>query len=640
MLNAIRTAAANWLGRLVLVVVMGLLIVSFAIWGIGDIFRGNISRNVATVGDAVISADAYRAAFNEELRRIQQRVRRPVTTEDARAFGLDRQVLNRMIDESAMNQAASKLGLAIDQAAIVKAVTEADVFRRNGQFDRGAFSEILQQNGLSEPQFFRQQGELMLRQQLANGLVGGFAWPETFGKALHQYENEARDLEVIAIPAEKAGEIEAPDDQTLRSFHAERKGEFRTVETRKATILATSPTQFAGDVVLSEADLKAYYDRVVAAGRFGTPEKRKVDRVLFDTEADAKAAAERLAGGLSWEALLTERKLSAADVDLGLKTRSQIADKALGDAIFALAPNAISAPVKDVFGYVLLRLVAVEPAKVTPFSEVRAQIEGEARLDAISRNPAVRAKLEGVYRQVEDQRIAGKSLAEAAKVAGLVPVVIESLDKQGQDGAGKPLSIAGGMETVNAIFASDIGLDNEPIQQKDGGYVWLEVNGIEPAREKTFDEVKDDVRTRYVADQRSKTLGELATKLVADIAGGKSMQAVAAELGVPVQTFSAIKRNSREPVLGQNGVTRAFAGTLGTAVSALAPDGVGRLLIRPVSASLLPFDAASAEAGGWPRQIGQAMAEDLIAQYVAALRKGQGASVNQAILNQALGQTN
>lgn len=637
MLGAIRTAASNWLGRVVLIVVMGLLIVSFAIWGIGDIFRGGVARNVARVGTDNITADQFRTNFNDELRRIQQRVRRPVTTEDARAFGLDREVLNRMIDESVLNQKAQRLGLALDQQAVVKAVMEAEIFRTNGQFDRQRFADVLQQNGLAEGQFFAQQSQLMLRQQIGAALVGGYRWPETLGRAVHQYREEARDLEVIAIPADKAAEPPAPTDAELQAFHAERKAEFRTIETRKATVLAVATAQFAGSVTITDDTIRAFYERGLAAGRFGTPERRRAWRILFETEAAAKAAAERLASGTTIEALLAEKKLTVADVDLGLKTRSELTDRAVAEAVFGLAENAVSAPVKDPFGYVLLRLVAVEAARATPFEQVRNQIAGEARLDAIARDPSVKTQVEAAYRKVEDQRIAGKSLAEAAQIAGLTPVVIEKLDRQGQDGAGNRLSIAGGADTVTAIFASDIGLDNEPLQQRDGGYVWFEVNGVEPAREKSFDEVKDEVRARFIAGEKARSLAERATALVKRLEEGATMQAIAGEVGASVQIFSGIKRSGREDALGQNGVDRAFAGNLGKAVSAVAPDGVGRLIIRPTQASLLPYDPAADERAGLARQIAQNMSEDIVAQYVAGMRKEIGVSINQTLLNQALG---
>ncbi|MCZ8374392.1 MAG: SurA N-terminal domain-containing protein [Beijerinckiaceae bacterium] len=640
MLTAIRSASSKWLGRLVLTVIMGFLIVSFAIWGIGDIFRGGVNRTVAKVGSSTISADEFRAAYNTELQRIQRQVRRVVTSEEARAFGLDRGLLNRQIDELALTEQARKLGLAVDQLTVMRSITEAPEFKTGGIFDRARLADALSQAGLSEQAFVQRQTDLLLRQQIFNGLAGGMAGTQALGKAVHQFRNEERNLDVILVPVDKVPAAAEPDEAALKAFFEERKAEFRTVETRKVSIIQVQPADFAASLVITEADLRAYYDRQVLAGRFGSPERRQAQRVLFDSEDEAKAAAAKLAGGLTFEALLAERKLTEADVDLGLKTSAELTDAALRDAVFKTAEGQISAPVKDPFGFVLVRVLKVEPARVTPFEAVRGQIEGDARMDKLQSDPTIKAQVDGLFRKIEDQRIAGKSLAEAAQAASARLVTLAALDRQGNDGNGNRVMVPGGTETINAVFASDIGLDNEPLQGRDGGYTWYEVNAVEPARDKTFDEVKDQVRTRLLADRRDKALAEFMTGLVKRVEDGVTLSAISQELGLPVQRFAAIRRNAREATLGAAGVERAFAGPVGKPVSALAGDGTSRALIVPVDATLLAHDPAQDVASGLDRQISTGMAEDLMAQYIAALRKSVGVSINQTVLNQALGQTN
>lgn len=640
MLNAIRTASSKWLGRLVLTVIMGFLIISFAIWGIGDIFRGGVNRTVATVGSSSISAEEFRAGYNAELQRIQRQVRRVVTSDEARAFGLDRELLNRQIDEVALTAQAKKLGLAVDQLTVMRSITEAPEFKSNGVFDRARLADALAQAGLSEQAFLQKQADLVLRQQLFNGLAGGMPGAKALGKAIHQFRNEERNLDVIIVPVDKVPPAAEPDEAALKAFFDERKAEFRTVETRKVSVIQVQPVDFAAGLVVTEADLRAFYDRQLAAGRFGSPERRQAQRVLFDTEDEAKAAAAKLAAGTTFDALLTERKLAPADVDLGLKTAAEIADPALRAAIFATPEGQVSAPVKDPFGFVLVRVAKIEAARVTPFEMVRNQIEGDARMDKLQRDPSIKGQVDGLFRKIEDQRIAGKSLAEAAQASGAKLVTIPAVDKQGTDGNGNRVAVPGGTETINAVFASDIGLDNEPLQGRDGGFTWFEVNAVEPARDKSFDEVKDQVKTRLLADRRDKALAELMTGLVKKVEGGATMASVAQELSLSVQRFTGIRRNGREPVLGQAGVDRAFAGAVGKPVTALAGDGVSRALIVPVEATLLAYDPAQDEASGIDRQIATGLAEDIMAQYTASLRKSLGVTINQSVLNQALGQTN
>src|SRR5271157_3757400 len=104
MLESIRNAAQGVVGKAVMTVVMGLIIVSFVIWGVGDMLRGFTSSTVATVGGAKVSEQEYRWTFQRTLQQYQRRLRQPLTNEQARAMGLDRQILQRLISETALDE--------------------------------------------------------------------------------------------------------------------------------------------------------------------------------------------------------------------------------------------------------------------------------------------------------------------------------------------------------------------------------------------------------------------------------------------------------------------------------------------------------------------------------------------------------
>ncbi len=118
MLELIRTATQGFVGKAIMTVVMGLIIVSFVIWGVGDMLRGFTSSTVASVGGAKISAQEFHYDYQRTLQQYQRRLRQPFTNEQARAIGLDRQVLQRLLSEAAIDEEARKLGLDISQDAL------------------------------------------------------------------------------------------------------------------------------------------------------------------------------------------------------------------------------------------------------------------------------------------------------------------------------------------------------------------------------------------------------------------------------------------------------------------------------------------------------------------------------------------
>src|ERR1700730_10779405 len=111
MLRGLRKASSNWLGETIMAVVMGVLIVSFGIWGIADIFRGFGQSTLAKVGGTEISAEQFRQIYMDKLQQLGRQFGRPLTSEQARAFGLDRQVLQQTIAEAALDEEARRMGL-------------------------------------------------------------------------------------------------------------------------------------------------------------------------------------------------------------------------------------------------------------------------------------------------------------------------------------------------------------------------------------------------------------------------------------------------------------------------------------------------------------------------------------------------
>jgi peptidyl-prolyl cis-trans isomerase D len=164
MMKGLRTAGQTWLGKAVVAVLFGFLIVSFAIWGINDIFRGAQRITLAKVGDAEITAEQFRSNYQAELQQLIRRTRQSITPQQARAMGLDSQILSRMVTEATLDQKARDLGLRVSDQLVVRSVTEEPSFKGpNGQFDRARFDLYLGERGLSEANFVREHHGALLR---------------------------------------------------------------------------------------------------------------------------------------------------------------------------------------------------------------------------------------------------------------------------------------------------------------------------------------------------------------------------------------------------------------------------------------------------------------------------------------------
>jgi peptidyl-prolyl cis-trans isomerase D len=630
MLQGLRNASQSWYGRAMLAVVMGFIVVSFAIWGIGDIFRGFGSSKLAQVGSIDISTQDYRAAYQNELQRLQRQARRAITNEEARAIGLDREVLSRLVTQAALDQKARQLGLAMAEEDLAKAILNDPSFKGpNGQFDRARFANALRDFGYSERTFANERRQDYLRQQIVQAVAGNLVVPEAMLEAINRYRNETRSVDYVVLPPSAAGEIAAPSQDILQKYFDERKQTFRAPEYRRLATLAVTPSTAVNPESISDTDAQKLYEEVKAA-RFSTPERRNIQQITFPDEAAAAEANAKIKAGASFESIAADRKVTEKDIDLGLLQKSDIADQALAAAAFALSEGTVSEPVKTAFGVALLHVTKIEPGSSKPFAEVSADLKRELATQR------ARSEVQKLHDAIEDQRSAGKSLAEAAKAVGLDVRTIDAVDSAGRDKDGKPVEgLVAGPDLLKAAFASDIGVDNDTVNTPDGGYVWFEVAGIDPAHERKLEEVKSEVEAAWRNDETQRILSQKATDMVKALQGGGDFAALASAASLQLQHSNDVKRSGAAGFT-PGAIVQIFnvpAGGTGQA----AAEGNSRLVFHVLDSVVQPYDPDKPDSKQIAEQLKSGLAEDLISEYVRRLQNDFGVSVNPGALQAATG---
>ena len=632
MMDGFRKATKSFFGRIVITVMFGFLIFSFALWGIGDIFRGYGLRTVATVGSTEIDAQAYHAAFQTEVQSMSRRYGQTITTEQAVAAGVDREVLGRLVAEAALDDKAHQMKLGISDEAIVKKLLTTPAFLgANGQFDKARFNEALRQAGYTEPGFMAEQHRLDVRQQIIQSISGLPYAPALISDAMRVYANEERAIEYISFGKEQLAPAATPNDETLAKFFEENKSAFRAPDYRKIAYVSLSPAELVNPDTISEADAKAKYNTDVAT-RYTLPEKRAVRQLVFQNEADAKAASDRIKGGTDFDAVVAEKQLKPADTDLGLVEKTKILDPAVADAAFSLAPNGVSDVVKGKFGFILVTIGEIKPAEVRTLESALPEIRAAL---AIARGKDM---IRDLHDKIEDQRASAKPLLEIAKDLSLKIITLDMADRSGRtpDGAvieGVPEHDA----LLNAAFSSDIGVDNEAIATRMGGYVWFDVLGITPARDRPLTEVKDKVIAAWQDDDINGRLASKAAELVVTLSSGKTVQDIASSLGVEVKNAFNLKRNSKNADFSQGVINQVFGVPEGGAAFAVGRTPLERVILRVTKAEVVSSPTALAEAGKLTSEVKLSLSDDYANAYVGQTQKELGVTVNDKVIGLALG---
>ncbi|HTV27763.1 MAG TPA: SurA N-terminal domain-containing protein [Xanthobacteraceae bacterium] len=629
MLRGIRKASSNWLGRAVMGVVMFFLAASFAVWGINDIFRGFGRSYLAKVGNTEISADQFRQAYNDRLRQLSQEIGRPIPPEQANALGLDRQVLGQLIAGDAVDQIARKMRLGIPDAEIVRHVMSDPHFRTpTGQFDNTLFQYFLRTIGFSEQRYFDEQRRAIPRREITDAISGGVQVPKVYLDAVDQFQNQQRSIDYLTLGPAQAGDIPEPTADELSKYFDARKIMFRAPEYRKIATLSVIPAELAKSIEVSDADVKKAYDENIKA--YVTPERRHVEQIVFPNMAEAQAASDRIKSGTTFAALAAERGLKEPDFDLGTVAKSAVVDPAVADAAFSLKEGEVSAPVNGRFGAVLVTVLKIEPEVTKPLNVVAPFIHSDIALERAKK------KVQDIHDQIEDARAGGATLEEAAKKLNLTIVTLD-VDRSGRDQAGKPAAtIPAAGNVLNAAFSSDIGVDAYPVEAE-GGYVWYEVEGVTPSRDRKLDEVKTDVEQRWRDDEVAKRLKDKAADLLGKAKTGSALDVLAATAGVKVEKTADLKRGTTSPGVPPRAIDAVFHTAKDAFGSSEGSKPTEWIVFRVTDVKTPAFDPKSTEGKKIDQLLQRSVAEDLFTQYLAWAQAYLGTTVNQAVLAQALG---
>lgn len=631
MLRGIHKASSTWLGKWLMAAVMGLITISFAVWGIGDIFRGFGLNSAIKIGHTEISTDQLRDYYSDRLQQIGRRLGRSLTPEQARSLGLDQQALRQLIAETTLDEQAKALGLAISESDIVRRITGDPTFRgANGQFDRARFEDVIREAGYTEARFVAEQRNVLLRREIAESISGQIRVPVAAMTAVDEFQNEKRNIEYLLLGQAQAGNIAAPTPEVLNKYFEERKVLFRAPEYRKITLMPLSPADVAKPDQVSDADARKFYDE--HKSNYGTPERRDVHQIVFPKPEEALAAREKIAKGTSFADIAKERGLKPSDVDLGLVAKSAIINPAAADAAFSLKAGDVSQPVKSTFGMVLLQVGKIDPGTQKSYADVAQSIK-QGIAESRARNT-----ISDLRDKFEDERAAGSTLAEAAKKLGIKFRTIDAIDRSGRGPDGKPVpNLPKAPDVVAAAFASDVGVDNDPLPIPAGGYIWFDVGGITPAHDRTLAEVKTEVEAHWRNDEIAKRLKAKTDEMLGKLKSGTAMAQLATESGLTMQTATGLQRNANDGFVPPKVVATVFRTPKGDAGSSDGAKPTERAVFRVTDVAEPTFDPASDQGKKIAATLQSSYADDIIGAYLGKLENEFGVTMNQAAVNQVIG---
>lgn len=625
MLTMLRRGAQTWVAK----GLFFLLVASFAVWGVsGSMFSGG-GDTVVSVGETEVSALEFRLAYDRQLSLLSQQFGTRITTEQARAFGIENQVYSQLVAGAALDEQARNMQLGLSEDRLAGLIAADPAFQGiNGQFSRQNFAAVLRNVGMSEDDYIRNRQQVAVRTQVVEALADGFELPDTLLDAFGRHRAETRTVDYLIVDESMIDPIGEPTDEELATYFEENRSRYTAPEYRSIAYVSLTASDIADPEAIDAEVVRAEFDN--NADRYTSVEQRTLDQLVFPNREAAEAAAAALAEGTSFDDVVAEAGRTAADVRIGTYARNQMTNAALAEAAFAVdEAGSVTDVVDGPFGPVILRVAAIEGGEETAFEDVEAEIREDLALAEAAQT------LFDVFNAYEDARAGGLSVQDAAREQQLTPVVIEAVDRSGRTPEGDVLSdLPQSRDLLAQAFDTDIGIETQPINLGSDGYLFFEVLDIEEARDRALDEVRDDVVADWQADQRAAALAARAEELRASAADGTPLAEIATELGATVRTEYNLQRDSENATFGPEAIAAAFAGPGGHVATAPAANGAGDIVMRVNEVAISASNAISDQER---TAIARSGGDDLLDQLVTRLQAEYPVRINQQLGTQALG---
>ncbi len=620
MLQSMRQIAHSW-------VVKGLmlfLIVSFSIWGIGDVFRGNALRQtVAKVGNSDISVQQLNRLFEETLAQARQRIAPNLTAQQARQMGLLDKSLEGEIKRQLVDMDIRRQGIDVSPESVLKLLSDDPRFRtKDGQFNKPLFRQLLEQQRLNEKTFIAQGQQDLSRQILVGGLGGTHSAPQTVVDAVYKARAQKRVLDVVTVDADKIGGIPSPDDKALHEFYDHNPSLFTAPEYRAITVASLVTETLAKDIAISDEQLKQDYD--TKRGEMAQPERRDVVQIVLPDEDKAAKLAKLAHASADLTSAAAVEKGTAIPLD---KLEEKNLMPELSKVVFALREGEISAPVKTQLGWHVVQLKKIYPAGTPSFDKIKDKLRDDLRHDQ-SVEAATR-----LVNQLDDQLAAGHSLDDIADGLKLRLVKIPAVDSTGLLPDGKAPSEFPNKENVlKDAFAQNAGETSPVEDDKLGHYYVVRTDEVTPAGVRPFDEIKPAVVTAWKTHERILKAQAEAEKIAKALHEGKAASSFDKDEGVSSRTSAPLSLvGDTDRALPSSLVTQAFK--LKKGETATAVEGNKQLVAK--LASITEADATKDD----PRknliaaEIKKAEGAELLDQYLQYLQTVFPVKTNADVLN-------
>ena len=616
--------------KIATIILFGFLVLSFGLWGIGDIFRGSgRTVYVASVGDVDIPVQTFAENLQRDVRRLQQQVGQSLDREQIVTMGIANASLGQIIQDAWYRNWAEDQGVIVTFDQVKAQIRSEPAFQVEGVFNDQRFAEALRRANIGENEYLAYVEFDLRRSHLIDPVEDAAELPTLAADKLYAYLGEKRIADYAVIPAASIPEPAAPDDAALQAVYDANPEAFQAPEYRAVTLLKLTAADFADEVQVTDEMARQHFEANKA--KYNVAERRALRQIVVDDENAAKIALEALKAGTPLEQVAESNGTSIVTIAAQTKDDLTRVLPELAEAAFALASGERFGAVQTVYGWNVFELGEVTPAKEVAFEEVQADIVKELSV------AGAEEALKSVGAQVDEELGSGATLDEVAERLNLPLTTIAAIDRTGRDEKGNYVeTLPSPPEVLPQIFDSGVGYESLMGQTADGTWYAFRVDDVTPPATRPFDAVKDQALELWKKQERQWLAEEKAAAVAEKVNSGQGdLASLAWTDSLEVKQTGPLERQTTgDQVPSADLPAKLFATEVGKAVSVPAPDGA----VVAVLTKIEPADATADPERHKEIQgaLDRGLQKDIVAGVLAALRQTYPVVENQQAIDEVL----
>ena len=580
MIASFRAFAKSWFAA----ILIGLLVLSFAVFGVRDVFKGHVTNQVIVAGDRTMGPQEFRQQFDRARKGLEKQAGQPVTLEMAVENRFDQRLLDELASREAFGALLAKIGLRPSDDLIKAQIEKIPNFfdQVSGRFDKNLYLQALGQQNLTSEKFEVGMRDEIAQSHLISSIVNGLRVPRAYSALGAIYVTESRDVGYVALGPNAIPPVVPPTDAQLTKFMQENAAQLMRPEFRVLTVVRFNAGLVAGNTAVSDADIEKQFN--FRKDTLGKPETRSLVQIPAKDTKTAQAVASRLSAGEDPAAIA--KSIGVDVVSYADKPRGAIADAKVATAAFS-AKSGDVVVVAGNLGPAVIKIFSVTPGHIATMAEVRPMLEAEARKTAAAE------KVYELSQKYDDAHAGGASLAESAAKAGVPIMTIGPVTEQGADLQGRP---APGLteKLVKTAFALPQGGESEIEDEGQGESFAVRVEKVIPRALPALADIRPRLAQVWLARETGKQLQAKAETLSARLKKGESLEAVASSVGASVSHAAGLDRRTAQQntEFSPEALGKIFSATVGEPITAPNAKAFGVIIgkleaIRPPQASAI-----------------------------------------------------